>query len=83
MSMSKQKVQAVFREIFQDGDLEIYPEMTARDVENWDSFNHINLIIALEEAIDTRFSSEEIGRMAKVGDLFEILKAHGKDVSWQ
>jgi acyl carrier protein len=80
--VSKEQIQAIFREIFQNENLEINPEMTARDVENWDSFNHINLIIALEEAFNVRFSSEEIGKMANVGDLFRILEAHGRNVSW-
>ena len=80
--MSREKVQAIFREVFEDDNLKIFPEMTARDVEKWDSFNHISLIVALEEAFNVRFSSDEIGKMANVGDLFQILKAHGKDVSW-
>lgn len=80
--MSKQRVQSIFREIFEDDALEIFPEMTARDVERWDSFNHINLIIALEEAFDLRFASDEISKMANVGDLFKVLQAHGKDLSW-
>jgi acyl carrier protein len=80
--MSREKVQAIFREVFEDDNLKISPEMTARDVEKWDSFNHINLIVALEETFNIRFSSDEIGKMANVGDLFQVLKAHGKDVSW-
>jgi acyl carrier protein len=79
--MSREKVQVIFREVFEDDNLMIIPEMTARDVEKWDSFNHINLIVALEEAFNIRFSSDEIGTMANVGDLFKVLKAHGKDVS--
>ena len=80
--MGKEKVEGIFREVFQNDNLEIHPAMTARDVENWDSFNHINLIIALEEAFDVRFTSEEIGKMTNVGDLFKVLRAHGKDVMW-
>jgi acyl carrier protein len=81
--MGKEKIEAIFRDVFQNEALEIHPGLTARDVENWDSFNHINLIVAIEEAFDVRFTSVEIGQMANVGDLFEVLRAHGKDVSWQ
>jgi len=81
--MSKEKVQSIFREVFENDGLEIFPEMTARDVVKWDSFNHINLIISLEEAFQVRFTTEEISKMANVGDLVKVLQAHGKDVSWQ
>ena len=45
--MSVERVKGVFREVFEDEELEIFPEMTARDIETWDSFNHINLVVAL------------------------------------
>lgn len=80
--MSVASVEAVFQEVFDDPGLKIFPEMAARDVEGWDSYNHINLIVALEEAFDISFTTEEIGSMAKVGDLITLLAAKGQDVSW-
>jgi len=56
--------------------------MTAKQVANWDSFNHINLIIALEEAFGISFATEEMAEMANVGDLIKILQKKGHDVSW-
>lgn len=80
--MAVDQVRAVFREVFDQDDLEIFPEMSAKDVADWDSFNHINLIISLEEAFDLSFSTEEIAGMACVGDLITILQQRGRDVSW-
>ncbi|PYS24697.1 MAG: acyl carrier protein [Acidobacteria bacterium] len=82
MQATKQDVEQVFRMVFEHEDLEIFPQMTANDVENWDSFHHLNLILALEERFDVRFSSEEIAGMEKVDDLFWILGRHGVEVSW-
>ena len=48
--MSVERVQETFREVFGDEAPAVFPEMTAIDVAGWDSFNHINLIVALEEA---------------------------------
>ena len=80
--MSVEVVQDIFREVFEDPELLISPDMTAKDVENWDSFNHINLIVALEEVLDISFTTEEMASMANVGDLITILQQKGQDVSW-
>ncbi len=76
------KVQTIFQEIFEDPALKIFPEMTAKDVKDWDSFNHINIIIALESNYDISFSPDEIVEMANVGDLIINLQQKGFDMSW-
>ena len=80
--MSIEKLQGVFREVFDDSELAIVPEMTAQDVQEWDSFNHVNLVVALEEAFSVVFSSEEIANMTNVGDLVERLKTKGVSIRW-
>jgi acyl carrier protein len=80
--MSIQKLQRIFREVFERDDLEIFPAMTARDVQEWDSFNHINLIVALEEEFGMTFTTDEIAGMSNVGDLVKILQKHGSAVAW-
>ena len=80
--MSVEKVQKIFREVFERGDLEIFSAMTVRDVEEWDLFNHINLIVALEEEFGMTFTTDEIAGMSNVGDLVEILHRHGCAVAW-
>lgn len=80
--MNIEKVQIVFQEVFEDPGLKILPEMTAKDVVGWDSFNHINLIMGLESAFDIIFSTDEIVEMANVGDMIVILQRKGIDVSW-
>lgn len=80
--MSIGKVQDIFRQVFENPDLLIRPDMTAQDVEGWDSFNHINLVLALELAFDITFTTEEIATMAKVDDLIVILRQKNISVSW-
>jgi acyl carrier protein len=80
--MSVQSVQEVFREVFEMPDLVIFPEMTAKDVKGWDSFNHINLIVSLEEAFGVTFTTDEIAGMVNVGSLISVLQARGCDVGW-
>jgi acyl carrier protein len=81
--MNIDKLQGVFREVFEDSELAIVPEMTAQDVPEWDSFNHINLVVALEEAFSVVFSSDEIARMRNVGDLVERLQKKGISIRWR
>lgn len=67
----------VFQEVFSDSSLQISPATTAKDVEGWDSFAHINLIVALEEHFGVSFSTAELGKMACVGDLITLLQEKG------
>ena len=77
-----ENVQNIFREVFEDPELKIFPEMTASDVKQWDSFNHINLIIVLEEYYNLSFTTEEIAEMANVGDLIKVLGRKGIVIAW-
>ena len=80
--MSIEAVQKVFDEIFGNNSIPLNPEITARDILGWDSFAHINLILALENAFKVTFTREEMSNMANVGSLVLILKDHECDVSW-
>lgn len=77
--MSIECVQNIFREVFGLDDLVITPEMTARDVKDWDSFNHINLVINLESTFGIEFSTDEIASFSCVGDILKVLRKNGVD----
>lgn len=64
----------VFREVFGDHAPEPYAEMTAEDVDGWDSLNHVRLIIAVERAFSVRFSTRELTGLKNVGDLASIVQ---------
>ena len=59
--------QTVFRDVFDDPELVVTDQMTAEDVDGWDSLNHINLIIALERAFGIKFATAEISRLKDDG----------------
>lgn len=59
----------VFRDTFDDPDLQITPETTAADIPAWDSLAHVSLIINLERAFSIRFSIAEVNGLKCVGDL--------------
>ncbi len=65
---------AVFRDIFDNDAIEIAPTMTARDIKNWDSLNHINLIVAVEKRFGVKFTTKEIAGLADVGSLISLVQ---------
>lgn len=69
------KLLKIFRETFNSPELEVNDDTTAADVPEWDSFNHLSLIMAIEDEFSVSFTTEEIGRMARVGDLVQVVQA--------
>jgi acyl carrier protein len=63
----------IFREVFDDDSLVIGNDTTAADVEGWDSFNHISLIIAIESRLNVRFQVAEIEDLRNVGELARLI----------
>jgi acyl carrier protein len=65
---------SVFREVFDDDDLVLKPEMTADDVDGWDSLAHIRLILSVQKAFSVKFSPVEMNRLKNVGDLIALTR---------
>ena len=63
----------IFRTLFNNSELNLDDKLVATDVPGWDSFNHINLIINIEEEFGVKFTNAEIEKMQNVGDLKKIL----------
>jgi acyl carrier protein len=75
----KATVQEIFQEVFEDPNLEISEEMTAHDVERWDSLEHINLIIATENKFIIKFTTAEMSRLKgseqNVGSFIKMIES--------
>lgn len=68
------KVTEVFRGVFNDPKLVVKKETNSSHIAGWDSFQHINLIVGLEEAFQVSFTTQEIGALTCVGDLLDLLE---------
>lgn len=68
------KLTPVFQDVFDEESLELRPDLTARDVDGWDSLTHIRLMLSVERAFKVKFSTSEIGKLANVGDLVTLLE---------
>lgn len=70
-----ERLNAIFCEVFDDDDLTIATEMTANDVDGWDSLSHVNLIVAVETAFKIRFNQKELLTFKNVGDLLRCIES--------
>ena len=65
----------IFEDVFDEDSIRVTPELSARDVDGWDSLTHIRLMLTIEKAFKIKFSTSEIGRLKNVGDLVALIKA--------
>lgn len=63
----------IFRETFDDDALVLRPEMTAADVEGWDSLRMVLILVATEKRFGIHVRSNEADRLACVGDLVRLI----------
>jgi acyl carrier protein len=64
-----QQLTEVFRDVFGRDDMELTPELSAKDVAGWDSFKQIEIMIAVEERYGVKFRTRELESLQNVGDL--------------
>jgi acyl carrier protein len=63
----------IFRTLFNNPSLELRDDLTANQVPGWDSFNHINLVMQVEEDMGVRFTTQEIAALANVGEFKALI----------
>lgn len=59
----------IFKDVLDNDNIQLTPETTAKDIEEWDSLSHIQLIVAVEKHFKVKFTSVEIGGFKNVGEL--------------
>ncbi len=63
----------VFQDVFDDESIIVTDETTSADIEDWDSLEHINLIVAVEEKFGMKFNMGEVTSMKNVGEMADII----------
>ncbi|MDR4481216.1 MAG: acyl carrier protein [Nitrospira sp.] len=71
------RLEEVFRQVFDNETLTLTDEMTAPDIEGWDSVAHINLMFGIEQAFGIRFKGNELADMKNIGELKHFLVDKG------
>ena len=70
-----EEVRRIFRDNFDDEDLVVVDETNSGDIEDWDSIEHINLVIAMEKKFGLKFDIKEVGKLANVGEMVDLIVA--------
>ena len=64
----------IFRDIFDDEEIELTDETTSDDIEDWDSLEQINLLVAIEKKFTVKFKLDDVSHLANVGDMVSLVQ---------
>ncbi len=68
-----EKVNGIFRDVFDDETLVITDSTNSDDIEDWDSLEHISLIISMEKEFDMKFDIKEVNKLENVGQMVDMI----------
>lgn len=68
-----EKLLEVFVDVFDDENIVLKETTTSNDIEDWDSLEHINLIVAVEQKFGIKFTMAETTGMKNVGEMVDII----------
>ena len=68
-----EKVQRIFREVFDDDTLVIEDSTNSSDIEDWDSLEHITLVVSIEKEFGLKFDLKEVNELANVGEMVDLI----------
>jgi acyl carrier protein len=65
----------IFHDVFDDESIVVTPQLTADDVDEWDSLSHIRLVLAIERQFRLQFSAAEVSRLKNVGEFVSLIRS--------
>jgi acyl carrier protein len=63
------EVNGIFRDVLDNQSLELKYETSAPDVPDWDSLNHIQLVLAIEKHFKIKFNFADLQKFQNVGQM--------------
>ena len=70
-----EKLNTVFRDNFDDDGSNLTDSTSSADIEDWDSLEQINLVVAIQDAFGIKFNIEEVNAMKNVGEMADAILA--------
>lgn len=68
-----EKLNEIFQDVFDDEEIQVQASTTSEDIEDWDSLEHINLVVAIEKCFSIKFTMDEVTGMKNVGEMVSII----------
>lgn len=69
-----ERLEEVFRTVFDDDSLVLTDDLTAADVPGWDSVAHVNLMFSIEQEFGVQFAGNQFSELRDVGELRRFLE---------
>ena len=69
------RLNTIFRDNFDDDEISLTDETSAEDIEDWDSLEQINLVVAIQDAFGIKFNIDEVNAMKNVGEMADAILA--------
>ena len=69
-----EELNTIFRDVFDDENILLTEQITAQDIDGWDSLTHILIVVAIEKKLKLRFTSNEILSWKNVGELMNCIE---------
>ncbi len=74
MDSTLKQINEIFIDVLEDDSIVLSRESTANEVEDWDSLNHIHLVVAIEKHFKIRFTSQEIQSWENLGEIIDCIE---------
>ena len=74
MEANLEKIQEIFRDVFDDDELIVTLNTVQDDLEDWDSFAQLNLVMAIEKEFDIKLRVNEIANIKSVNDIMKVIE---------
>jgi acyl carrier protein len=71
------ELERLFQDVFGNDTIVLSEATTARDIAEWDSLGHVNLMFAIEETFGVQFRGNQLAEFENVGELERFLEEHG------
>jgi acyl carrier protein len=68
-----EQLESLFRDVLNNPNLHLTRESNPFNIEAWDSFAHVNLMIAIEQQFEIRFAVEELQQFEGVGEIVDLI----------
>ena len=66
-------VRGIFRDVFDDEDLIVEDSTNSSDIEDWDSLEHIALVVSMEKEFDLKLDLKEVNKLENVGQMVDLI----------
>ena len=64
----------IFHDVFDDEDIVLSDGLTADDIDDWDSLEQINLLVAMEKHFNVKFQLAQVSGLSNVGEMVDLIE---------